>query len=67
MDDISVNSEMRSNDNLCFEKMDEVSNLLSSMFDVETSFNPIDGERPRLKRKGEKDLPDSGAAATRSA
>lgn len=51
----------------CFEEFDELSRKLQERFGIITAFEPENGQRPpRLKRKGEKDIP-SGRAQERHA
>ena len=56
LDGISSHSESATD--RCFEQFDEISKYLRDRFEIETEFQPVDGQRPQLIEKGEKDEPD---------
>jgi hypothetical protein len=57
LEKISTFSEIA--DDRCFEEFGQISQYLEEAFGIQTSFRLADGEPlPRLRQKGELDLPD---------
>jgi len=55
-------------ENHCLDDFDKFSEALLTQFGIKTQFNVVGKpDLPRLKQKGEKDLPDEGGAKTQEA